>query len=94
MKAVEDRNTPWRAELRKAMKPKERTAIPRVKMNELDPEYRSHSRKEEVNLGLNEEQALTEAKRCLDCANPSCMEGCPVGINIPGFIKISSVVNS
>ena len=69
------------------MKPKERTAIPRVKMNELDPEYRSHSRKEEVNLGLNEEQALTEAKRCLDCANPSCMEGCPVGINIPGFIK-------
>jgi len=58
-----------------------------VKMNELDPEYRSHSRKEEVNLGLNEEQALTEAKRCLDCANPSCMEGCPVGINIPGFIK-------
>lgn len=63
-------------------------------MNELDPEYRSHSRKEEVNLGLNEEQALTEAKRCLDCANPSCMEGCPVGINIPGFIKISSVVNS
>ena len=56
-------------------------------MNELDPEYRSHSRKEEVNLGLNEEQALTEAKRCLDCANPSCMEGCPVGINIPGFIK-------
>ena len=87
VKAVEDRNTPWRAELRKAMKPKERTAIPRVKMNELDPEYRSHSRKEEVNLGLNEEQALTEAKRCLDCANPSCMEGCPVGINIPGFIK-------
>ena len=69
------------------MKPKERTLIPRVHMNELDPEYRSHSRKEEVNLGLNEEQALTEAKRCLDCANPSCMEGCPVGINIPAFIK-------
>ena len=85
--ADDDRNAPWRAELRKAMKPKERTAIPRVKMNELDAEYRSHSRKEEVNLGLNEEQALTEAKRCLDCANPSCMQGCPVGINIPGFIK-------
>ena len=87
VKTSDDRNAPWRAELRKSMKPKERTAIPRVKMNELDPEYRSHSRKEEVNLGLNEEQALTEAKRCLDCANPSCMEGCPVGINIPGFIK-------
>lgn len=82
-----DRNAPWRDALRKRMKAKERTAIPRVKMNELDPEYRSHSRKEEVNLGLNEEQALTEAKRCLDCVNPSCMEGCPVGINIPSFIK-------
>ena len=85
--ADDDRNAPWRVELRKAMKPKERTAIPRVKMNELEAGYRSHSRKEEVNLGLNEEQALTEAKRCLDCANPSCMQGCPVGINIPGFIK-------
>ena len=69
------------------MKPKERMAIPRVKMNELDAEYRSHSRKEEVNLGLNEEQAVTEAKRCLDCPNPTCMNGCPVGINIPKFIK-------
>ncbi len=85
--AASGRNAEWREALRKRMKPKERTLIPRVKMNELDPEYRSHSRKEEVNLGLNEEQALTEAKRCLDCANPSCMEGCPVGIDIPGFIK-------
>ena len=84
---VSGRNAEWREALRKQMKPKERTQIPRVKMNELDPEYRSHSRKEEVNLGLNEEQALTEAKRCLDCAHPSCMEGCPVGIDIPGFIK-------
>ncbi len=81
------RNAPWRVELRKQMKPKERTAIPRVQMPELDPEYRSHSRREEVNLGLNEEQALTEAKRCLDCANPGCMQGCPVGIDIPRFIK-------
>ena len=85
--SLTDRNAPWREGLRKRMKPKERTAIPRVKMNELDPEYRSHSRREEVNLGLNEEQALTEAQRCLDCPNPSCMEGCPVGINIPAFIK-------
>ena len=81
------RNAEWRKELRKRMKPKERGAIPRVTMNELDPEYRSHSLKEEVNLGLNEEQALTEAQRCLDCANPGCMEGCPVGIDIPRFIK-------
>ena len=81
------RNAAWRVELRKSMKPKERTAIPRVEMNELDAEYRSHSRKEEVNQGLTEEQALTEAKRCLDCANPGCMEGCPVGIDIPRFVK-------
>ena len=83
----DDRKAPWREELRKSMKPKERTAIPRVHMNELEPEYRSHSRREEVNLGLNAEQAVVEAKRCLDCANPSCMQGCPVGINIPTFIK-------
>lgn len=81
------RNAAWRQELRKVMKPKERTSIPRVKMQELDPEYRSHSRKEEVNLGLTAEQALTEAKRCLDCGNPGCTEGCPVGIDIPRFIK-------
>lgn len=85
--ADDDRNAPWREELRKSMKPKERTDIPRVKMPELDPEYRSHTRLEEVNKGLTAEQALTEAKRCLDCANPSCMTGCPVSINIPTFIK-------
>lgn len=85
--ALNDRTAPWREELRKAMKPKERTAIPRVKMNELDPEYRSHTRLEEVNQGLTAEQACTEASRCLDCANPTCMTGCPVGINIPSFIK-------
>ena len=56
-------------------------------MNELDAEYRSHSRKEEVNQGLTKEQAVMEAKRCLDCANPGCMSGCPVGIDIPRFIK-------
>ena len=85
--ALNDRTAPWREELRKAMKPKDRTAIPRVKMNELDPEYRSHTRLEEVNQGLTAEQARTEASRCLDCANPTCMTGCPVGINIPSFIK-------
>lgn len=76
----------WREELRQRMKNKERSAIPRVKMNELDPEYRSHNN-EEVNLGLTEEQAVREAQRCIDCPTPSCMEGCPVNINIPAFIK-------
>jgi glutamate synthase (NADPH/NADH) small chain len=76
----------WREELRRKLKNKERTLITRVKMNELDPGYRSRNN-EEVNLGLTEEQAVTEAQRCIDCPNPSCMEGCPVSINIPTFIK-------
>ena len=82
-----DRSAPWREELRKSMKAKERTQIERCVMPELDPVYRATTRTEEVNKGLTEEQALTEAKRCLDCANPTCMQGCPVNINIPSFIK-------
>ncbi len=82
-----DRSSEWRETLRKSMKPKERTAIERCVMPELDPAYRRHKLREEVNQGLTMEQALTEAKRCLDCANPTCMEGCPVSINIPSFIK-------
>ena len=82
-----DRNAEWRKALRSQMKPKERTAIPRVVMPELDPVYRATTRLEEVNQGLTKEMALTEAKRCLDCAKPTCVEGCPVGVNIPSFIK-------
>lgn len=82
-----DRNAPWRADLRKAMKPKERMAIERVKMPELDPVYRATTRTEEVNKGLTKEMAVREAHRCLDCAKPSCVEGCPVNIQIPDFIK-------
>jgi len=82
-----DRSAPWREELRKSMKAKERTTIPRVVMPELDPVYRATTRTEEVNKGLTKEQALLEAKRCLDCAKPTCMEGCPVNIQIPSFIK-------
>ena len=82
-----DRNSEWRKELRASIKPKERTAITRVKMPELAPAYRATTRTEEVNIGLTKEMALTEAKRCLDCPKPTCMEGCPVSINIPSFIK-------
>ena len=82
-----NRDAEWRKALRASMKPKERTAIERVKMPELDPVYRATTRTEEVNIGLTKEMALTEAKRCLDCPKPSCMEGCPVNINIPSFVK-------
>ncbi|MDR0542923.1 MAG: NADPH-dependent glutamate synthase [Dysgonamonadaceae bacterium] len=82
----EDRNAPWREELRKSLKNRDRMAIPRVKMPELDGEYRSHNY-EEVNRGLSLKQAIEESKRCLDCPDPACMAGCPVEINIPGFIK-------
>lgn len=82
-----ERNSEWRTELRKSMKPKERTTIERVQMPELDPVYRATTRLEEVNKGLTKEMAMREAKRCLDCAKPTCVEGCPVNINIPSFIK-------
>ena len=81
------RDAAWREELRKSKSPKERSAIARVKMNELSGEYRVAHRLEEVNQGLTEEQALLEASRCLDCPNPQCVTGCPVNINIPSFIK-------
>ena len=70
-----------------AGKAKDRVAIPRVKMPELAPEVRVRSLYKEVNQGLSFEQAITEAHRCLDCKNPTCVKGCPVNINIPGFIK-------
>ena len=82
-----DRNSAWRKELAGSMKAKERGEIERCVMGELDPAYRATTRTEEVNTGLTVEQALTEAKRCLDCAKPTCMEGCPVSINIPSFVK-------
>ena len=87
IEVLTDRNAPWRKELQQSMKPKERTQIERVIMPELDPVYRATTRTEEVNIGLTKEMAMTEAKRCLDCAKPSCVEGCPVNINIPSFIK-------
>ena len=84
---LNDRNAEWRKELRISTKPKERVAISRVKMPELDAEYRATKRLEEVNTGLTLEMAIQESRRCLDCANPSCVKGCPVNIQIPDFIK-------
>ena len=87
IEVLTDRNAAWRKELRASMKPKERMAIERVTMPELEPSYRITTRYEEVNKGLTKEMALVEAKRCLDCAKPTCVEGCPVNIDIPSFIK-------
>lgn len=87
LEELTDRNTPWRQELRKAMSPKERKSYPRVRMHELDATYRSQTCSEEVNQGLTEGQAIQEAHRCLDCPKPTCVEGCPVSIDIPSFIK-------
>src|SRR5574344_145001 len=87
IESLTDRNAEWRKALRSSIKPKERTAIERVQMPELDPVYRATTRTEEVNKGLTKEMAMREAQRCLDCAKPSCVEGCPVNINIPSFIK-------
>lgn len=81
------RDASWRKALREKMKPKERKAIPRATMPELDATYRATTRTEEVNRGLTKEMAISEATRCLDCPNPGCVEGCPVNINIPSFIK-------
>lgn len=80
------RSAAWREELRKAMPAKERTAIPRVAMPTLDPAYRITCN-EEVNRGLSAEQAVIEATRCLDCPEPTCVQGCPVNIAIPDFVK-------
>jgi glutamate synthase (NADPH) small chain len=81
-----EREQEWRAALRAKLKNKERTQLERVRMTEQDPEKRNKNFSE-VNSGLSGEQALMEAQRCLDCVNPTCITGCPVGINIPKFIK-------
>lgn len=84
---ISPRAASWREELRKSMPARERTSIARVAMPELTPDARVRSLTDEVNAGLNREQAVMEAKRCLDCPDPQCVTGCPVSINIPGFIK-------
>ena len=67
------------------MKPAERMKIQRQAMPEAPPEERAHHFRE-VNLGLPPDLAAIEAKRCLSCKNHECVAGCPVGIDIPGFI--------
>ena len=58
----------------------------RVPIKEQDPKVRA-ANFEEVCLGYSEEEAVEEAKRCLQCKKPLCVQGCPVSIDIPAFIK-------
>nr|WP_315434151.1 NADPH-dependent glutamate synthase [uncultured Stomatobaculum sp.] len=58
----------------------------RVPIREQSPEERAHNF-EEVCLGYTEEEARAEASRCLNCKNPRCVAGCPVSIDIPGFLQ-------
>lgn len=81
-----NRDSQWREELRSKLSAKERTSIPRAVMPQLDPKFRIRSN-HEVNQGLSLGQAVIEASRCLDCPDPQCIQGCPVSINIPSFIK-------
>jgi len=68
-------------------KKKKKERKPRVPMPEQDPEVRSRNF-DEVPLGYSAEQAQAEAGRCLDCKKPACLEGCPVNVDIPGFIRL------
>lgn len=81
-----ERAQEWRLDIRKSIKNKDRLALTRVDMPEVDPAVRSRNY-DEVNLGLTAELAMAEARRCIDCVNPTCITGCPVEINIPKFIK-------
>jgi len=81
-----ERKADWRDKLRKEIKSKDRTLIPKIHMIEEDPQVRNKSNVE-VNKGLTLELALQESQRCLDCVTPTCVDGCPVGTNIPKFIK-------
>jgi len=67
-------------------KPKPKIRKKAVPVPKQDPKERIHNFNEVV-LGYSEEQAVAEAERCIQCPKPQCIQGCPVGVDIPGFIK-------
>ncbi|MCP3943985.1 MAG: NADPH-dependent glutamate synthase [Desulfobacteraceae bacterium] len=70
-----------------ADKKQKKEKVPRARMPEQDPDVRRRNFIE-VPLGLTPEMAITEAKRCLQCKKPACVAGCPVSVDIPGFITL------
>ena len=58
----------------------------KVPVREQEPQVRAQNF-EEVCLGYNQEEAMEEAGRCLNCKNAQCVKGCPVAIDIPGFVS-------
>lgn len=76
----------WETLKEKPLTPKERNALAQQPMPVQPPEERKHNM-QEVAIGYSEAQARIEANRCLQCKNAPCMKGCPVAINIPGFIR-------
>jgi glutamate synthase (NADPH/NADH) small chain len=70
----------------KDMPKHERMKLPRQSMPTQSAEARSRNY-DEVALGYSEENALLESARCLQCKRPKCVQGCPVGVDIPAFIE-------
>ena len=66
---------------------KERIKLPRLGMPAREPELRAHDF-DEVNLGFDPRLAAGEALRCLECANPACVKGCPVGVKVRDFVQL------
>jgi len=68
-------------------KKEKKEKVPRHKMPEQDPKVRIHNYNE-VPIGYSEETAMKEAERCIQCKKPGCRTGCPVGVDIPAFVKL------
>jgi glutamate synthase (NADPH) small chain len=79
--------SPSASKSKNPVSPKDRMKIPRQGMPEQAPEQRAHNF-EEVNLGYTAELAQQEARRCLECAKPTCTDNCPVGIDVKAFVEL------
>ena len=82
-----ERDKDYRKDLASKMSAQNRNKIPRLRMPQQEPEDR-RTNFNEVNYGITPDIAQQEARRCLDCKKPYCVAGCPVGIDIPSFIKL------